>query len=113
MKKVLIFVAIFAMTFTMFAQQQAKTQTVTIQTNGTCAQCKKIMMDNIPQWPGVKECSYDMQTAKVTITYETRGTDVDKLREGIRRVFGRKGEEVVATNIRAFDAGFDRARQNR
>ncbi|MBQ7735408.1 MAG: cation transporter [Bacteroidales bacterium] len=84
MKKVLIFVAIFAMTFTMFAQQQAKTQTVTIQTNGTCAQCKKIMMDNIPQWPGVKECSYDMQTAKVTITYETRGTDVDKLREGIR-----------------------------
>ena len=39
--------------------------------------------------------------------------DADKLREGIRRVFGRKGEEVVATNIRAFDAGFDRARQNR
>ena len=29
----------------------------------------------------------------------------EKLREGIRRVFGRKGEAVVASNIKAFDAG--------
>ena len=29
----------------------------------------------------------------------------DKLRDGIRRVFGRKGEAVVESNIKAFDAG--------
>lgn len=29
----------------------------------------------------------------------------DALREGVRRVFGRKGEAVVQANIKAFDAG--------
>ena len=36
----------------------------------------------------------------------------EKLREGIRRVFGRKGEAVVASNIKAFDEGLSRF-QNR
>jgi len=31
----------------------------------------------------------------------------EKLREGIRRVFGRKGEAVVESNIKAFDAGLE------
>ena len=37
--------------------------------------------------------------------------DADKLRDGIRRIFGRKGEEIVAANINAFDAGFASARK--
>ena len=32
--------------------------------------------------------------------------DPEKLRDGIRRIFGRKGEAVVVANIQAFDAGF-------
>ena len=31
--------------------------------------------------------------------------DPDKLRDGIRRIFGRKGEAIVEANIKAFDAG--------
>jgi indolepyruvate ferredoxin oxidoreductase beta subunit len=31
--------------------------------------------------------------------------DFSKLENGIRRIFGRKGEEVVATNLRALIAG--------
>lgn len=31
----------------------------------------------------------------------------EKLREGIRRVFGRKGEAIVESNIKAFDAGLE------
>ena len=31
--------------------------------------------------------------------------DPGKLRDGIRRIFGRKGEEIVEANIKAFDAG--------
>ena len=38
--------------------------------------------------------------------------DPEKLREGIRRIFGRKGEAVVASNIKAFDEGLFRF-QNR
>ena len=37
--------------------------------------------------------------------------DADKLRDGIRRIFGRKGEDIVAANINAFDAGFASARK--
>jgi len=39
--------------------------------------------------------------------------DPDKLRDGIRRVFGRKGDAVVESNIKAFDAGlsFSQKRQ--
>ena len=39
--------------------------------------------------------------------------DPDKLRDGIRRVFGRKGEVIVETNIKAFDAGFAASLKNR
>jgi indolepyruvate ferredoxin oxidoreductase beta subunit len=37
--------------------------------------------------------------------------DPDKLRDGIRRIFGRKGEEIVAANIKAFDAGLASAQK--
>jgi indolepyruvate ferredoxin oxidoreductase beta subunit len=37
--------------------------------------------------------------------------DPEKLREGIRRIFGRKGEEIVAANIKAFDAGLASAQK--
>lgn len=39
--------------------------------------------------------------------------DADKLRAGIRRVFARKGEDVVETNIRAFDAGLQFSLKNK
>lgn len=39
--------------------------------------------------------------------------EADKLRDGIRRVFGRKGPEIVETNIKAFDAGYEASLQNR
>jgi len=33
--------------------------------------------------------------------------DADKLRDGIRRVFARKGDSVVESNLKAFDAGLE------
>ena len=36
----------------------------------------------------------------------------DKLREGIRRIFARKGDAVVEMNLKAFDAGLASAQQN-
>ena len=95
MKRILSFIALLAIVFSLSAQQQSKTQTVTIQTNGTCAQCKKIMMENVPQWQGVKECTYDMQSAKVTITYDSKTTSADKLREGISKL-GYNADNVKA-----------------
>ena len=39
--------------------------------------------------------------------------DPDKLRDGIRKVFLRKGEAVVETNVKAFDAGYASALKTR
>lgn len=86
MKKILTVIAMLAMVFSLSAQQQKNIQKVTIQTNGTCEQCKKILMDNVPQWTGVKECVYDMKTSKVTISYDSKSTSVEKLREGISKL---------------------------
>ena len=37
----------------------------------------------------------------------------EKLREGIRRIFGRKGDAVVESNIKAFDAGLEFSQKNK
>ena len=39
--------------------------------------------------------------------------DADKLREGIRRVFARKGDAIVESNIKAFDAGLSLSSKGR
>lgn len=37
------------------------------------------------------------------------GIETDKLEEGIRRIFGRKGEQIVEMNLKAFRAGIEYA----
>lgn len=41
------------------------------------------------------------------------GIDYDKIESGIRRIFGRKGEEIVEMNLKALKAGFDIAQSLR
>lgn len=85
MKKLLTFLIVALMGMTAFAQK-AETQTITIQTNGTCEHCKKVMMDNVPQWKGVEKCTYDLKTAKVTITYQPQKISPETLRQGISQL---------------------------
>lgn len=85
MKKLLTFLIVVLMGMTVFAQK-AETQTITIQTNGTCEHCKKVMMENVPQWKGVENCSYDLKTAKLTITYQPQKTSPETLRTAISQL---------------------------
>ena len=39
--------------------------------------------------------------------------DPDKLRDGIRTIFGRKGEDIVNANLKAFDAGLEFAKSQK
>lgn len=39
------------------------------------------------------------------------GIEYDKIEDGIRRIFGRKGDEVVDMNLKALKAGYDVAQQ--
>lgn len=85
MKKALLLILMAVMSLSLFAQQ-ANVQKVTIKTNGTCEHCKKVMMDNVPQWKGVKECTYNLQTSEITISYDASKTSVADLRTGISKL---------------------------
>jgi copper chaperone CopZ len=85
MKKLLTFLIVVLMGMTVFAQK-SETQTITIQTNGTCEHCKKVMMENVPQWKGVEKCTYDLKTAKITITYQPQKTSPETLRTAISQL---------------------------
>ncbi|MDD4515116.1 indolepyruvate oxidoreductase subunit beta [Massilibacteroides sp.] len=39
------------------------------------------------------------------------GIDYDKIEDGIRRIFGRKGDEIVTMNLNALKAGYEVAKQ--
>lgn len=41
------------------------------------------------------------------------GIEPDKLEDGIRRIFGRKGEQIVDMNLKAFRAGLDYAMKSK
>ena len=40
------------------------------------------------------------------------GLEIDKMEDGVRMVFGRKGEDIVEMNLKAFIAGLEFARQS-
>ncbi|MDR1346047.1 MAG: heavy-metal-associated domain-containing protein [Bacteroidales bacterium] len=66
--------------------QQSTEQSVVIQTNGVCGMCKDRFMDNVPFFKGVKDCKYDMANAKLTVTYNSRKTSPDAIRQGISKL---------------------------
>ena len=40
------------------------------------------------------------------------GLEIDKMEDGVRMVFERKGEDIVEMNLKAFRAGLEFARQS-
>ncbi|MBO4646107.1 MAG: heavy-metal-associated domain-containing protein [Bacteroidales bacterium] len=85
MKKVVLCLVVALMSFSVFAQKAAY-QKVTIQTNGVCENCKKRMMDQVPQWKGVKSCTYDVQTGKLEVTYDAALTSPETLRISVSKL---------------------------
>ena len=62
------------------------TQNVTIQTNGKCGRCAKVMQTAVPTFEGVQACSYDMATAKLTVSYDPKQTTADAIRKGVSKL---------------------------
>lgn len=70
-------------------------QTITIQTNGVCQKCADRFNENVPYFKGVKASTYDTKTAKLTITYDAKKTNPDKLREDVSKL-GYNADNVKA-----------------
>jgi copper chaperone CopZ len=99
MKKFILLALVSLITLGVSAQQSKsaskKEQTVTIQTNGVCQKCADKFKENVPYFKGVKDYTYDMKTAKLTITYDASRTNPDQLRQQISKL-GYNADDVKA-----------------
>ena len=97
MKRIIILALVSLITLGVSAQKAASKneQTVTIQTNGVCQKCADKFKENVPYFKGVKSYTYDMKTAKLTITYDTKKTNPDQLRTQISKL-GYNADNVKA-----------------
>ena len=99
MKRIIILALVSLITLGVSAQQSKTAskgeQTVTIQTNGVCQKCADKFKENVPYFKGVKSYTYDMKTAKLTITYDSKKTNPDQLRQQISKL-GYNADNVKA-----------------
>ena len=99
MKRIIILALVSLITLGVSAQTNKTAskneQTVTIQTNGVCQKCADRFKENVPYFKGVKSYTYDMQTAKLTITYDTKKTNPDQLRQDVSKL-GYNADNVKA-----------------
>ena len=99
MKRIIILALVSLITLGVSAQTSKTAskneQTVTIQTNGVCQKCADKFKENVPYFKGVKSYKYDMKTAKLTITYDTKKTNPDQLRKDISKL-GYNADNVKA-----------------
>ena len=78
------------------AQEKNKnTEEVKIQTSAVCGMCKERIEGNMAYEKGVKSVSLDDKTKEVTVGYDPRKTDADKLRTAISKL-GYDADNVAA-----------------
>jgi len=84
MKKLILMALMAVVTLSAYAQMQS----VTIQTNASlkCQKCIDRFKDNVPFFKGVKDYTYDANTAKITINYDSKKTNPDQLRKEISKI---------------------------
>lgn len=105
MKKAFILILVTLFCFAANAQnnqtKSTKTATTTtiqkavIQTNGVCEKCEKIFKDNVPSFKGVKDFSYDKNTSKLTVLYDTKKTNAQEIRLQISKL-GYNADDIKA-----------------
>ncbi len=63
--------------------KKGKTEEATIQTSGTCEECKYIIEAALKKTKGVKKSNYDLETKAVTVTFSPKKTDLKKIKMAI------------------------------
>ncbi|MEG1635175.1 MAG: heavy-metal-associated domain-containing protein [Rikenellaceae bacterium] len=90
MKKLLnlLLVALMGLFITINANAQTKktTQTVVYKVSIHCEDCKRKIEKSIPFEKGVKDLNVDMNTHKVSITYDPVKTDSARLKKALEKL---------------------------
>ena len=90
------FVSFIAILFSISVMaQKSNNETIVIQTNGVCEMCKKLFTEKVPYFKGIVDFSYDVKTAKMTVTYNPKKTTPAEIRKGISDL-GYNADDVKA-----------------
>jgi copper chaperone CopZ len=79
----------------------AQTDTVRIKTSAICDQCKEKIENDLSFEKGVKSAKLDLKTKEVTVVYNPKKTDEQKIREAITQI-GYDADTLKA-NAKAFN----------
>jgi copper chaperone CopZ len=96
MKKVMSFlvVALFSLSVS-FAQDSKKEEQVQIKTSAVCKMCKSTIEKQLSYEKGVKTSNLDVDSKIVTVTYNPKKTDINRIKKAITES-GYDADEVVA-----------------
>lgn len=96
----------FVLALFSFANLNAQTATptgknavVTIKTSGECEMCKKSIESEVGKMTGVKKATLDIETKILTVEYNSKKTNPDKIRKAIAAI-GYDADDVKANNRR-------------
>lgn len=80
MKKILIIITLFATTFVMAQNKNAK---ITIEVDGVCKMCKKRIEKACIKTKGVKFANWSVETHQLKLIVDERKTTVEKIQKSI------------------------------
>lgn len=80
---ILLFVGVQTQAKSLDGGKKIKTKEVTIQTSGTCEECKYIIEAALKKTKGVKKSNYDLETKAVTVIYSLKKTNLEKVKMAI------------------------------
>lgn len=90
-------IAVFMATMSLTAQNKKENhiKTITFDVSMSCENCKKTIEKNIAFEKGIKDMNVDLPTKKVTLKFDSRKTDEQK----IIQAFEKLGYSAVAVLI--------------
>jgi len=94
MKKIILSILMLYIGIAVFGQKTQK-ETIVIQTNGVCEQCKTRFEENIPYLKGVTDVSYDLKSSRLTVTFNKSKTTADDIRKKVSNL-GYDADQVKA-----------------
>ncbi|MDX1904959.1 MAG: heavy-metal-associated domain-containing protein [Thermonemataceae bacterium] len=84
-----IFLSLFLLVFIALeasAQKNAKLETIEIKTSAVCNMCKSSLETDLKYEKGVKTVKLDVLTKVLTVSYNPKKTNPDKIRKAVTKV---------------------------
>lgn len=99
--KYLILLPAVLFCFNSFSQDAKKKETIEIKTSAQCEMCKERIEKALAYTKGVKKSNLDINSKKITVTFNPKKISVEKIREVISKA-GYDADDMAA-DVKAYE----------